>query len=75
MDNKERFIGDMMAIMSGDLNGEQLSRMRNCMVGLLTNYDFVEHKDLPSTDVVTDEHILKYFLACCQQHSFDTKQS
>ena len=63
MDNKERFIGDMVTIMSGDLTSEQLSRMRNCMVGLLARYDLVEHKDLPSTEVVTDEYILKYFLA------------
>lgn len=63
MDNKERFIGNVVAIMSNDLTSEQLALMRNCMVSLLTEYDLVEHKELPSAEVITDEHILKYFLA------------
>lgn len=63
MDNKERFIGNVVTIMSNDLTSEQLALMRNCITSLLAEYDLVEHKELPTTEVVTDEHILKYFLA------------
>ena len=63
MDNKERFIGDVVTIMSNDLTSEQLALVRNCITNLLAEYDLVEHRELPSTETITDEHILKYFLA------------
>lgn len=62
MDNKERFIGNMITVMSENLTKEQLTVMRNHLVGFLSEYDLVEHKDLPSTEIVTDEKIIQYFL-------------
>lgn len=63
MDNKEQFIRNMITILGNDFSNNQLSLIRNCMVNLLSEYDIIERKQLPSTDIVSDEQIIKYFLA------------
>lgn len=63
MDLKERLIGNAMSILGADLTSGQLKLVRNCITILLQDYDLVEHRDLPSTEVVDDTHILKHFAA------------
>lgn len=63
MDTKEKLIGNMITILSKDLDGEQLQLVRNCIATLLCDYDLVLHSELPSTEVKNDEKILKHFFA------------
>ena len=63
MDNKERFIGNVITILGSELTSEQLGLVRNCLTTLLCDYDLVTHSELPSMEVLNDDYILKHFFA------------
>lgn len=63
MDLKERFIGNVITIMSTDLNNDQLQSLRNCLITLFDENDLVPHKELPSDEIIDNSCVLKHFFA------------
>lgn len=63
MDLKERFINNVMVMMSTKMDKETLYDLRNCLITLLEDNDLIPHKELPSQEVVDNTYVLKHFLA------------
>lgn len=63
MDLKERFVSNVMVMMSTKLDKETLYDLRNCLITLLEDNDLVPHKELPSQEVVDNTYVIKHFLA------------
>ena len=60
---KEKLIRNIITIMAVDLDSEQLSKLRNCLISQLSDADIIPTKELPSTEVINNDEILRHFLA------------
>ena len=63
MDTKEQIIGKVITFLSDQLSPDALNMIKNIMSACLNEYDLSPKKNLPTTEVVDNEKIIRHYFA------------
>lgn len=73
MDVKEKVIGEIITVLSVNLESENLVLVRNALEVCLHEYDMIPHKDLPSVQICDNEKILRHYYATKKMEGLSDK--
>lgn len=73
MDLKEKMIGSIVTMLSTRFNSDDLTFVQNVLTICLHEYNVIPSKELPSTEILSNDNIIKHYLATKKMEGLSIK--